>query len=59
MGKPHPHPLPTRNLGARAATLIEEVDARQNAVLDQLDDLNAEIESVIAYWLRELGREAS
>jgi hypothetical protein len=33
-----------------AASLLEELDARQNELLDELDRLNGRIERVIAEW---------
>ena len=33
-----------------AISLLEELDARQNELLDELDRLNAQIERVIAEW---------
>lgn len=35
---------------APAPTLLEELDARQNELLDELDRLNGRIEQVIAEW---------
>jgi len=35
---------------APAASLLEELDARQNELLDELDRLNGKIERVIAEW---------
>jgi hypothetical protein len=32
-------------------TLLDELDARQNEVLSQLDDLNQRIESLLSEWL--------
>ena len=32
------------------ASLLQELDARQNELLDQLEKLNARIEKVIAEW---------
>jgi hypothetical protein len=32
-------------------TLLEELDARQDEVLDQLDELNLRVESVLKEWL--------
>ena len=34
-------------------TLIQQLDQRQNEVLDQLDELNDRIEAVLAAWQRE------
>ncbi len=36
-----------------AASLLEELDARQNALLDELERLNGQIERVIAEWTKE------
>jgi len=33
-----------------AISLLEELDARQNELLDELDRLNGQIERVIAEW---------
>jgi hypothetical protein len=33
-----------------AASLLEELDTRQNALLDELERLNSQIERVIAEW---------
>jgi hypothetical protein len=33
-----------------AVSLLEELDARQNELLDELDRLNGQIERVIAEW---------
>lgn len=35
---------------APAVSLLEELDARQNELLDELDRLNSQIERVIAEW---------
>jgi hypothetical protein len=36
-----------------AASLLEELDARQNELLDELDRLNGRIEQVIAEWTKD------
>jgi hypothetical protein len=33
-----------------AVSLLEELDSRQNELLDELDKLNGQIERVIAEW---------
>ena len=40
-------PLPPMNDLAPRPTLLEELDHRQDDVLQQLDDLNAQVESLI------------
>ena len=35
----------------RTPTFLEEIDARQNDVLDQLDELNGRVERLIDGWL--------
>jgi len=35
---------------ALGVSLLEELDARQNELLDELDRLNGQIERVIAEW---------
>ena len=37
---------------ARPYSLLEELDARQNELLDELERLNRRIEGVIAEWTR-------
>ena len=35
---------------AQPATLLEQLDERQNAVLSELDELNRRIEALIGNW---------
>ncbi|MCA9186391.1 MAG: hypothetical protein R3E01_26460 [Pirellulaceae bacterium] len=38
-------------------SLIDDLDARQDDVLRQLDELNARIESVLAEWSPRIGEK--
>ena len=35
----------------RQPTFLEEIDARQNDVLERLDDLNQKVEQIIQNWM--------
>jgi uncharacterized protein YdcH (DUF465 family) len=46
-------PMPDEVQDARPLSLLEELDARQDELLDELDRLNQRIERVIGEWTRQ------
>lgn len=38
-------------------TFLEELDARQNEVLEQLDDLNRKVEQLVQSWMSGLAQD--
>jgi len=47
-----------QDINTTASTLIDELESRQNEVLQQLDELNVRIETLLAS-LREFDRRAT